>query len=288
VPSRQQRSERGAPPDSLRPVLRRLTAVLAANGVETPQIDAELLVGHVLGSTRSELHVMGSRRLTGGELEELEKLGDRRARREPLQYVLGEWGFRRLVLKVDRRALIPRPETEVVVERVLSLIAAMPAPRVLDVGTGTGAIALAIADEHPGARVTATDISTDALALARENAERCGLDVAFDRGDALAGLPAGPWDVVVSNPPYVAEPERGSLSPEVRDWEPAEALYANGTTEAIARAARDVLSAAGALVLEVAEGAARDAAALLETLGYTAVRVTADLTGRERIVEGRG
>jgi release factor glutamine methyltransferase len=279
VPSKQQRSERAAA-DSLRPVLRRLTAVLGANGVETPQTDAELLVGHVLGLTRSELQTIGARRLSPGELEELARLVDRRAQREPLQYVLGEWGFRRLVLKVDRRALIPRSETEIVVERVLALAADIPAPRVLDVGTGSGAIALAVADEHRGARVTAIDASADALALAAENARRLGLDVAFARQDALTALPVGPWDVVVSNPPYVQAAERESLAPEVRDWEPADALFANGLTEAVARAAR------GYLVLEVGDGDAAAVSRLLGSLGYTHVRVTKDLSGRERVVEG--
>ena len=287
MPSRQQRSERAAPPDSLRPVLRLLTAVLAANGVETPQTDAEMLVGHVLGLSRSELRVLGSRRLTAAELDELGGLGDRRARREPLQYVLGEWGFRRIVLKVDGRALIPRPETEVVVERVLDLVRGIAAPRVLDVGAGSGAIALAVADEHPGAQVTGIDASPHAVALARENAGRCGLGVSFEQRDALAGLPAGPWDVVVSNPPYVPVAERDSLAPEVRDWEPAAALFANGLTEAVARSARDVLVETGAVVLEAADGGAGEVANLLERLRYSRVRVTQDLAGRERVVEGR-
>ncbi len=287
MPSRQQRSDRAAPPDSLRPVLRRLTAVLAANGVDTPPTDAELLVGYVLGLSRSELRTMASRRLTAAELERLGVLVDRRARREPLQYVLGEWGFRRLVLKLDRRALIPRPETEVVVERVLELLSGTAAPRVLDVGTGSGAIALAVADEHPGAQVTGIDVSADAVALAAENALGLGLDVAFLLQDARAALPRGPWDAVVSNPPYVQVTHRDSLAPEIRDWEPSAALYASGVTEAVAVRARDVLSDAGALVLEVADGAAREVAALLESLGYSGVRVTNDLAGRERVVEGR-
>jgi len=287
VPSKRQRSDAAAPSDALRPVLRRLTALLGANGVETPQTDAELLVSHVLGLTRSELQTMGSRRLTESELAELGELADRRARREPLQYVLGEWGFRRLLLTVDRRALIPRPETEVVVERVLALVDGRKEPRVLDVGTGSGAIALAVADEHPGARVTGIDASADALSLARENAERCGLAVQLELHDALDGLPAGPWDVVVSNPPYVPAADRESLAPEVREWEPVEALFANGVTEQVAHDARDVLVVGGALALEVADGAAAEVASLLDALGYSRVRVTKDLAGRDRVVEGR-
>src|SRR4051812_43205561 len=145
---------------------------LAAAGVETPRVDAEWLVAHVLGTTRSGLAARG-----GEEVDGLEPLLARREAREPLAYILGEWGFRRLTLKTDARALVPRPETETLVERALALVAELERPRILDVGVGSGAIALAIKDERPDAVVTGVDISPDALALARENAERLGLDV---------------------------------------------------------------------------------------------------------------
>lgn len=160
------------------------------------------------------------------------------------------------------------------------------APRVLDVGTGSGAIALAIADEHPDARVTGIDISADALAVARANALRTGLAVQFLQGDLFAGLPEGPWSLVVSNPPYVRADDADGLQPEVRDWEPAVALVAEGATEAVARGAGAVLEPGGALVLEVADGDAARVAALLRKLGYEDVNVTHDLTGRERVVDG--
>jgi release factor glutamine methyltransferase len=259
---------------------------LRAAGCESPRVDAELLVAHVLGATRSGLHAEGRRTLGERERLALDELLARRERREPLAYLLGEWGFRRLTLAIDRRALVPRPETEIVVERCLALLASKPEPRVLDVGTGSGAIALAIADEHPGAHVTAIDASEEALALARENAERTGLEVSFLRSDLFDGLPAGPWELVVANPPYVLPEEIASLAPEVRDWEPREALVGEGATEAIAGAARDVLAVGGALVLETADGKAGDVAELLRELGYRDVRVTPDLTGRERVVEG--
>ena len=168
-----------------------------------------------------------------------------------MQHILGEWGFRRLSLKVDGRALIPRPETEIVVERVLALLTGVADPRVLDVGTGSGAIALALADERPDARVTGIDTSFAALALARENAARLGLPVELERHDLFDGLPAGPWDAVVSNPPYISPSGRDSLAPEVRDWEPAAALFSEGATEAVAHAAVEVLADGGVLVLEV-------------------------------------
>ena len=165
----------------------------------------------------------------------------------------------------------------------------------LDVGTGSGAIALAVADEHPGARVLAIDRSESALALAGENVTRCGLDVELEQRDLFDGLPPGPWDMVVSNPPYVPLADRETLAPEVRDWEPAEALFGppagpsagRNATEAVARGAIEVLAEGGALVLEVGDGQAATAASLLAGLGYGDVRVTPDLSGRERVVEGR-
>ena len=141
---------------------------LRAAGVPSPRVDAEILVADVLGIARSELYSSSSP-VTSYERERLEELVRRRMRREPLAYILGEWGFRRLLLKVDDRALIPRPETEVVVERCLAFLDNFVEPRVLDVGVGSGAIALAIADEHLGAEVVAVDSSERALSLAREN-----------------------------------------------------------------------------------------------------------------------
>ncbi len=266
-------------------VLRRATGHLERTS-ETARLDAELLLAHALGRSRIELYTDFDRPLNEGELAAYRDLVARRARSEPVAYILGEWGFRRLTLKVDRRALIPRPETEIVVERCLALLDGRDAPRVLDVGVGTGAIALALLDEHPGARVTALDVSGDALALARENAERLGLELELLERDVRDGLPGGPYDLVVSNPPYVEAGELPGLMPDVRDWEPHAALVGAGATEAVARAALDVLAPGGALVLEVGDGQAPAAAALLERLGYTGVTVTRDLAGRERVVEG--
>jgi release factor glutamine methyltransferase len=268
-------------------VLRRSTEHLAAKGCDTPRLDAELLLARALGLERIELYMHLDRPLDPAELDAARGLVARRARREPLQYVLGEWGFRRLTLTVDERALIPRPETEVVVERCLALLHGAEAPAVLDVGTGSGAIALAIADEHPGARVTGIDVSERALSLARENAARTGLAVELRQHDALTGLPGGPWQLIVSNPPYVRPEEAPQLAPEIADWEPRAAVVADGQTEAIVRGAAEALLPGGHLVLEThAEGAA-DAATLLAAEGLRDVTVTADLAGRDRIVEGR-
>jgi release factor glutamine methyltransferase len=249
---------------------------LAAAGVDTPRVDAELLLAHVLGVTRSGVYADGRREVP----DTFHVLLGRRARREPLAYVLGEWGFRRLTLKTDARALVPRPETETVVDRALALIAELPEPRVLDLGTGTGAIALAIADEHPSARVTAVDSSPEALALACENAERLGLDIEFRQGSFEAAEEG--WDLVVSNPPYVLPEEWDALQPEIREWEPREALVGVGQHEEIARRAQT-----RRLVLEVGECQAHDVAATLTSLGYIDVAVTPDLAGKPRVVEGR-
>ena len=259
---------------------------LEAAGCESQEVDAEILVAHVLGLTRSELALDSSRKLSKTEERTLEDLVARRESREPLAYVIGEWGFRQLLLHVDARVLVPRPETEIVVERCLARIGTVAEPRVLDVGTGSGAIALAIADEHPGARVTGVDASSGALEVAGGNVVRTGVAIELRAWDLFTGLPDGPWDLVVSNPPYVLPEELETLAPEVRDWEPREALAGVGATEAVARGARDVLADRGALVLEVAAEDASRVATLLDTLGYVDVIATKDLTGRDRVVEG--
>ena len=246
---------------------------LAAVGVETPRVDAEWLVAHLLGTSRSGL----AARLDD-EIDGLEPLLVRREAREPLAYVLGEWGFRRLTLKTDARALVPRPETETLVERALALTDGTERPRILDVGVGSGAIALALKDERADAEVTGIDVSRDAVALARENAERLGLEVELRDGDGAAAAAEG-WDVVLANPPYVESLEE--LQPEL-SWEPAVALIGQGEHERLARAAN-----ARYVVFETGDDQAADVAEMLERLGYVDVAITADLTGRDRVVEGR-
>lgn len=268
-------------------VVKASTEFLAGKGVASPRVDSEHLVAKALGVSRLDLYLQLDRELGDDELGAARTLVRRRGAREPLAYLLGEWGFRRLTLATDRRALVPRPETEVVVERCLARLAGIDEPEVLDVGTGTGAIALAIADEHPGARVTAIDVSKDALELAAENAERTGLHVDLLRHDLNDGLPGGPYDLVASNPPYVLPEEIDSLEPEVSGWEPRQALVGHGATETIARSAPAVLRSGGWLVLEVADGGAAAAAELLTTVGFQGVGCSLDLTERERVVEGR-
>ena len=270
-------------------VLKASTEYLARKGVPSPRVDGEHLVARALGVSRLDLYLQHDRPLTDAEVAAARELVRRRGTREPLAYVVGDWDFRRLTLTTDRRALIPRPETEIVVDRCLALLDGDGSPEVLDVGTGSGAIALAIASEHPGVHVVAIDASEDAVALAAENAERTGLAdrVTLGRHDLLTGLPGGPYDLVVSNPPYVLPEEIETLEPEVRDWEPRTALVGRGATEAIVSAAPGVLRPGGVLVLEVGDGAASAVEGLLAEAGFQRVVRTPDLTLRERVVEGR-
>ena len=259
---------------------------LAAAGLETPRVDAELLLAHVLGTTRSGLYEELDAEVEPG----WETLLERRERREPLAYVLGEWGFRRLTLHVDPRVLVPRPETEVVVERCLERLIELPAPHVLDVGTGSGAIALAIADEHAGAEVTAIDSSTDALEVALANAAAAELDgrVRFLRHDLTEGLDLGEFDVVVSNPPYIRSDEIEALEPEVRDWEPR-ARAGRHRSRSPGRRGGAHLPAFGRA------GSFSKPPAVLRASSRPSWRrsamarwaITADLTGIDRVVEGQ-
>jgi release factor glutamine methyltransferase len=269
---------------TLAEVLRGATDFLAGRGIDTARVDAELLLARALGLSRIELYTQHDRPLTDVERAAARELVQRRGQREPLAYVLGDWDFRRLTLRTDRRALVPRPETEIVVERCLVRLDGIDAPTIADVGTGTGAIALALKQERPDAVVVATDISEDALALARENAEANALDVQFVHGDLLADID-GPLDLVVSNPPYVGAEELDALEPEVREWEPRGALVDDGQTARLAREAQSVLD--GWLVLEVHAGRARQVAGELTGLGFADVGIELDLAGRERVVEAR-
>jgi release factor glutamine methyltransferase len=274
---------------TIRGALREAARTLERAGCPSPRVDAEHLLAHALGGSRTDLYLRLDDPLSHEAEAAYGGLVERRARREPLAYILGEWGFRRLTLRVDRRVLIPRPETEAVVERCLQLLASAHEPEVLDVGVGSGAIALAIADEHATARVTAFDSSPEALSVARENLTASGLDgrVRLVEHDLRGGFGAGLFDLVVSNPPYVEEEEIKDLEPEVRDWEPREALVAPGATEAVARAAHEALKERGWVVLEVADDKAADVARTLSEFGYVDVTIDPDLAGRDRVVSAR-
>jgi release factor glutamine methyltransferase len=265
---------------TLAEVLRGAADYLAARGVPSPRVDAELLLARGLGLERIELYTQYDRPLSEGERAAVRELVRRRGGREPLAYVLGDWQFRHLTLRTDARALVPRPETEILVDRCLHLLGGSERPRVVDVGTGTGAVALALKQERPDAHVVATDSSADALALARENAAASGLDVELLQADLLDGV-AGPFDLVVSNPPYVDPAELDELEPELR-FEPRGALVDDGQTARLIETAHF-----GWLVLEVHEARADDTARTMRAAGFADVHVTPDLAGRPRVVEGR-
>ncbi|MDE3069196.1 MAG: peptide chain release factor N(5)-glutamine methyltransferase [Acidobacteriota bacterium] len=257
---------------------------------DTARLDAELLLAHVLGRSREQLLVesLGRRgaRIEAGKLAALEGLVERRAReREPVAYIVGERHFRRLAMRVDRRALIPRPETELLVEAALELPAGSA---VLDLCTGCGAVALAVKDERPDLRVTGSDVSAEALALARENAARLGLEVNWRQADLLEGL-ADEHDALLCNPPYVAERERTGLAPEIVRHEPHLALFAGEDGLAAIRALTAQLAGLERLrlvAIEVGCGQARAVAGLLDRAGFEEVGIVRDLAGIERVVVG--
>ena len=270
-------------------VVRRAAGYLERHGVVSPLPTAEVLLAGVLGVSRAKLYSR-EEGLSAAEARTFGRALCRRCTGTPLQHLTGEEGFRHLTLAVRPGVFIPRPETEIVVERALETIDGIDGPVVVDVGTGTGAIALALADEHPGARVVATDLSTDAVRLASENAAALGADITVVAGDLLDGVdPAlrGRVDLVVSNPPYLEPGELGSLPREVRADPP---LALVGGVELIRRlvaVAFSWLRPGGWLVLEIGErhGSAVSAAAV--DAGFDGVRVHADLLGRDRVVVAR-
>jgi release factor glutamine methyltransferase len=269
-------------------VVKKTSEFFASKALESPRLNAELIVGHALGLARMRLYLEFERPVTDAELATIRELVRRRGRREPLQYVLGSAEFMGMRLKTDRRALIPRPETELFVETVLGRCAVPPAG-VLDLGTGSGAIALALARSFPEARVTASDASAEALALAAENAASTGLAarVEFVESNWFEGLPSGvSYDLIVSNPPYLSEAEAASAAPEVREHEPARALVsgAEGFADiaAIIAGSANALAPSGMLALETGIGHHALAAAAARDAGYGRTESLKDLTGRDR------
>lgn len=262
------------------------TGELAAAGCEAPRLDAEILLADSLGVPRSRLHSEPGLPLEPAVLDGFARAVRRRsAAREPVAYILSRRGFRSLELTVDRRALIPRPETEHLLEAALGLPAGW---RVLDVGTGCGAVALALADERGDLAVDGSDLSHDALALAAENSARLGLAVGWLHADLLDGV-EDRYQAVLANLPYIAEPERASLAPEILRHEPHDALFA-GTDglSAIRRLAAQLALRPGVrfTALEVGAGQAPAVAELLRDSGFQEVRSERDLAGIERVVVG--
>lgn len=270
-----------------------LAARLASAGRDEARLKAELLVAHVLGIGRLALPDGAPAELTAVQAEAVGAWAARVAAGEPLQYVLGEAWFRGRPFLVDARVLIPRPETEELVDLALghAALRRREEPRVADVGTGSGCIAVSLAVERPGARVLALDVSDDALAVARVNAERAGVArrIAFRVADLLEGVPAGSLDAVVSNPPYVASEVIGTLAEEVRAHEPRLALDGGPDgLRAIRRLAEQAFTSlrpGGTLFLEMGDEQGPAVRHILGERGFARVEIRRDLAGHERMAK---
>ena len=259
---------------------------ITASGSESPRLDAELLLAHALGVERSALILDPGREVAGPQAREFQDLVRRRATTgEPVAYLLGTKGFRHIDLLVDPRVLVPRPETESLVEAALPL---RDGARVLDVGTGSGAVALALKHERPALRVTGSDVSEEALEVARANRDRLGLDVDLVHADLLTGL-GDDWDAVLSNPPYISEADRPGLPRDVRDHEPAGALFggADGLDVVRELIAQVAATRAPLLALEIGAGQSDVVRELVRDAGFHDVGARRDLAGIERVVVGR-
>ena len=273
----------------------RATGELAAAGVPQPEWDAERLLRHVLGWDRAMLIASPATAVVPERAAEFGRLVGERARRVPLQHLTGTQPFWKHEFRVSPDVLIPRPETELLVEAALERLRGATRPVIVDVGTGSGCIALSLAAERPDAELHATDLSAPALEVARLNAARLGLAerVVFREGDLLEPVArlAGRIDLVVSNPPYVDTKERETLAPEVRDHEPALALFPAGDASAVYRrlvpAAAHALAPGGALLLEIAPPLADGVSTLLAASRFESIEVRPDLAGRPRAVLGR-
>ena len=266
-------------------VVRRTTTYFAEAGSPSPRLDADLVVSHALGMTRLELYTEFDRPLSADELAGARALVARRGRREPMAYILGSSAFRRLELEVTPAVLVPRPETEVLVEWVKEIAA--PQARILDWGTGSGAIALALKDERPDCEITAVDISADALAVAQANAARLGLEVSFHQGDGCDGCGEASIDVIAANPPYLSEDEL-ITAPKELSYEPRGALVGGPRGDevitALAGQAARVLVPGGMLVCEIGGTQAEAVSRIFTTAGLVNVQVREDLAGIARVV----
>lgn len=277
-----------------RKLLEWLRGALKDKGIEDARLCAELLVAHVIGCERLRLYMEADRPATPEELTALRALAKRALNHEPVQYLVGEWSFYGITLNTDKRALIPRPESQTLVDEAVAAVRAIEdrAPLVADVCTGSGCIAIAIASQAPTAVVHACDIDADALALAAENIERTKLTdrVTTYEGDLLAALPDGePYDAIVANPPYIPDDEWGDIAPNVKDHEPTHALRGGADGLDLVRPlivhAADRLRSRGLLAIEVATARVEEALALLTAdERYRDARIVRDFAGRPRVV----
>lgn len=273
-------------------VINKTVPFFEKQGIENPRLNIELLLAHVLQKRRLDLYLQFERELDEATLARLRELVRRRAEGEPVQYVTGEAPFYGLTFAVNRHVLIPRPETELLVEAVLKRVTNHQSPiTVVDVGTGSGCIAVTLAKQLPAAQIVAVDASGEALAVARANARRHGVEknTRFLQGDLVEALPDNVGaDVVVSNPPYIASGDWATLPKEVRDFEPVQALIAGAdgleVIRRLVKTAKRVLSPSGFVALEIGAGQRAAVEQLFGDHGYGAVEVVKDLQGHERVL----
>jgi release factor glutamine methyltransferase len=271
-------------------VIRWTAARFGERGLATPRLDAELIVAHVLALPRIQLYVQSDRPLLATELADIRALIKRRQAGESVAYLVGKKEFWGLELAVDARVLVPRPDTETLIEEARARLEGVEAPRIADVGTGSGALAVTLAKLRPDAVVFASDVSAGALEVARGNAERLGVAVTFLEGDLAAPLlPHAPFRLIVANLPYIPSADLAALPPEVRA-EPTLALDGGADGLDLVRrligAATALLAAGGALALEIGAGQAAATSALLAAAGFVEISVRPDLAGVERVVAG--
>ncbi len=270
-------------------VVRRAADYLARHDVASPLLTAETLLRDVLVTDRVGLYTR-EEGLSAAEARRFGRALCRRCVGEPTQHITGEQGFRRLILEVRPGVFVPRPETEVVVDQALAAIAGRAAPIVVDVGTGSGAIALAVRDERPDARVIAIDVSLEAVSLTKANAERLALPIEVLEGDLLEPLPGsirGQVDLVISNPPYVTERALASLSREVLADPLAALIGSVYVYERLFAQARDALRAGAAVVVEIEETRGEEIRDVASAAGFLVVDVAPDLNGRDRVLIAR-
>ena len=279
-------------PATIASALSNAAARLAAAGSDSARLDAEMLMAETLRIERSRLSLNRDGTLDEAALARFNALVARRAAAEPVAYIIGRREFWSLDFIVTPAVLTPRPETELLVETALKLLAAKSSPQILDVGTGSGAIAVALAKEIPGATIVATDISTDALEVARANARRHGVEekISFRAGDLFDAVGEMKFNAIVSNPPYIREAGIAALPRDVRGFEPLIALDggADGMDfyRRIAREAPDYLTAGGFVAVEIGAGMGDEVARLSAEAGFENVRIEKDLAGLERVVRG--
>jgi release factor glutamine methyltransferase len=270
-------------------VIQRSTDFLAKRGVESPRLQAELLLAHRLKMPRMKLYLNFERALTAEETDEYRELIKRRGQREPLQHITGSTSFCGFEIAVNRHALVPRPETEILAELGWTFLSPLPSGTALDVGTGTGCIAIALAAKSPKSKIFASDISPDALTLANENASKNRLQIEFLQGDGFAAVPRDvQFDLIISNPPYIASAEIETLEPEVRDFDPRPAL--DGGTDGLdfyrmfAAQGKPFLKPDGKIMLEFGDGQVPAIRQIFENEKWIVEAVKDDYSQRARIL----